>query len=64
MKPSVACTFIAVGFESAHMPFPLGSTVVCGAVEEPLKSPKNIERTPEDDAFVGKWTRENADTNW
>lgn len=49
---------------SCHPPFPAWSKAVCIETDAPLVDVKNIEYTPEDDAILEKWLRQNVETTW
>lgn len=50
---------------SGHPTFPAGSKAVAIETAEPLGTNiQNIEYTPEDDAVIDEWLRENVTTTW
>lgn len=50
---------------SGHPTFPAGSKAVAIEIAEPLGGNiQNIDYTPEDDAVIDKWLRENVTTTW
>lgn len=51
---------LAVG----HPRFPEGSKAACIETNAPLDSVQDIEYTPEDDAAIEQWLRENVNTTW
>ncbi|KAH6985487.1 hypothetical protein EDB80DRAFT_590722, partial [Ilyonectria destructans] len=47
-----------------HPAFPAGSEVACIEADAPLSNVKDLEYSPEDDAAIEKWLRENIGTTW